>query len=175
MTDHPILFSGPMVNALLAGRKTQTRRMSKSWLKVKEGDRLWVRESWFHDDPHGVFYDEQKPLYRADGEIAFEKGDSWKPSIHMPRWASRLTLIATADARVERLQDISEEDARAEGTEPTTCANVLPPKDGFPSYRSAFAMLWQSLHTKPGERWDDNPELVVLTLSTISFSTPAIL
>ena len=171
MTDRPIIFSAPMVRALLDGRKTQTRRivkdvppqpapnchpshtprhpapyldsycgqpktaanprgMSTEWMwwqvddrcgypsfKVKfaPGDRLWARESWM---PRGLglsISNVMQPRYRADaGEDRPEWRGLWKSPIHMPRRASRLTLTVT-DVRVQRLQDISEEDAAAEG------------------------------------------------------------
>ena len=135
--ERPILCSAPDVMAILDGRKTQTRRIMKpqpnrTWpdevtphwsvggnrtlpgasnpLRCPygvPGDRLWVREAWRLPDgaPKG-WVD-----YRADDT---RDGFKWKPSIHMPRWASRITLEVT-DVRVERLQDISEADAMAEG------------------------------------------------------------
>src|SRR5579872_7240504 len=121
MTDRPIIFSAPMVRALRGGRKTMTRRLATSPLaKARAGDRLWVRESFTLYDREepiegGKFFRRvPTPMYAADYE-GFNKPDrdwSWSPSIHMPRWASRLTLIVTA-VKVERLQEISEEDARA--------------------------------------------------------------
>ena len=168
MKDHPILMSAPMVRAILAGTKTQTRRIVKlphqnplgQWAPVswggpnggrtahgetvleqilighsrtgeilgcpygQPGDRLWVREAWSHDAESldqcrasaedamgGGAYG---PYYRAT-EVAPDTL-SWKPSIHMPRWASRITLLITS-VRVERLQDISEADAMTEGIE----------------------------------------------------------
>lgn len=137
--ERPIMFSGEMVRALLAGTKTQTRRVVKpqpqhiEWFahqngwcaRVRDtepqyemvrcpygvpGDRLWVREAWCN---YGG-----KTIYRADygahTPISDGIGGPWKPSIHMPRQASRLTLEITA-VRVERVQSISEEDALAEG------------------------------------------------------------
>ena len=128
MTDRPILFSGPMVRALLEGRKTQTRRLawrlSKTepgvarfgeacvprptlWQKVKPGDRLWVRETWLHADAdHG-----REMIFAADNQ-GYQ--GPWRPSIHMSRWASRITLVVT-DVRRERVQDLSYEDCLSEG------------------------------------------------------------
>lgn len=145
--ERPILFSGPMVRALLDGRKTQTRRVVKpqppapvtsayrpflqtdpgQWQGFAEidhlihwygrcpygirGDRLWVRETWsLADTPSGYAY--------AADHLQDTKGWGWKPSIHMPRRASRLTLEVT-EVRVQRLQDISREDAIAEGASQT--------------------------------------------------------
>ncbi len=157
--ERPILFSGPMVRAILDGRKTVTRRVmapQPTWINEaagsyvsrasgrfyaprdewlhwrgervtpndprcpfgQPGDRLWVRETFNRTNPggaDGVFY------YRADGQFpaaigggGFHGTEAWKPSIHMPRWASRILLEITA-VRVERLNDISCEQARAEG------------------------------------------------------------
>ena len=153
MADHPIIFSGSMVRALLDGRKTQTRRVLKpqpfrtyagwgcvdhlgspqAWLpslpglvKFRRGDRLYVREACATWEGR-----KQTAEYRADrtedewADIAFDakNGAEWKlrSPIHMPRWASRLTLIVS-EVRVKRLQEISEADAVAEGVvwqEPT--------------------------------------------------------
>jgi len=153
MTDYGIIFSGPMVKALLreidrpGTGKTQTRRlawkgdgrcpacgysradmtlhadhqlckgpgpMPTTWQRVKPGDRLWVRETWAEVDGPP-----RSAVYKADLDNAHEW--CWTPSIHMPRWASRITLHVTAVKR-EPVQAISEEDAIAEGiykTEPT--------------------------------------------------------
>lgn len=127
MADKPILFSGPMVRALLAGTKTQTRRkiepVSRD-LTVLEfsprylvGDRLYVREHW---RTRARWNDEAPRDMPSDTPIEFvatATGDNYgrfRQGMHMPRWASRLTLTVT-DVRVERLQDISEADAKAEG------------------------------------------------------------
>lgn len=155
MVDRPIIFSAPMVRALLEGRKTQTRRVLKlpKWAREIDdvdcrrvdmidrstgcvatwyppyapGDRLYVREAFVTgfdiDDEMGRPVGDKKVWYRAtDAGLRWYDPDTestldnppWKPSIHMPRWASRLTLTVT-DVRVQRLQDISEEDAVAEG------------------------------------------------------------
>lgn len=148
MKEHPILFSAPMVRAILDGTKTQTRRVVKPQPSFfgsmgnpntpfktldaglhcqircpygQPGDRLWVREAhwWFKDehDPVTGYYPPKLTAddveYRADGD---DRRKVWRPSIHMPRWASRITLEITG-VRVERLQDISEADAKAEGCE----------------------------------------------------------
>ena len=161
MTDRPILFSAPMVRAILAGTKTQTRRVVKAqppddkqraawyepgvmgwappecpsqhWHCVRcpygqPGDRLWVREAW---TTH-AFLDDVAPRnlttisinYLADGGDV--QTGKHRPSIHMPRRISRITLEIT-DVRVERLQDISEGDAQAEGTPCYVCGG---PMDG---------------------------------------------
>lgn len=198
MTDRPIIFSGPMVRALLEGRKTQTRRLASSPLRrVETGDRLWTRES-FHTEawydrlsaehrrevskggqwPSGVWYpagylietSAQRRITHISGldlDAQFSKGKQW-PSIHMPRWASRLTLIVE-EVRFQRLHEISEEEALAEGVEVTGrevgCPEVGSRLEAYP--REDFADLWNSLHAKPGERWADNPEIVALTFRVV--------
>lgn len=139
MKARPILMHERSIQNLLAGRKTQTRRVLKPqpldiipmpkdpqrrWTVLLErdpprgevvrcrygepGDLLYVRETHFVDGPH------QSVLYAADGVDGPNGG--WTPSIHMPRWASRLTLELT-DVRVERVQDCSVADIAAEGWE----------------------------------------------------------
>ncbi|MBK5373552.1 hypothetical protein JFT81_02740 [Pseudomonas sp. TH43] len=153
--ERPILFSAPMVRAILDGRKTVTRRPVKTdWIQSdraplntapglfhfwcsgehvcpygEPGQRLWVRETWYcdHDDvmrgpylePDNLDVREAREdgtlVYAADGLTPYEQEQPvWKPSILMPRWACRILLEIT-DVRVERLQDISEEQAKAEG------------------------------------------------------------
>ena len=174
MTDKPIIFSAPMVRALLAGTKTQTRRVLKPLPRrtiffdpktavldqfqeppYAPGDRLWVREAFSYElldvDRNGFM----PPWYWADGNP--ESGDFTrpKPSIHMPRWASRLTLLVT-DVRVQRLQEISRGDAMEEGC---PFANMA---DG-PNPRDWYRGIWNSLHG-PGA-WDANPWVAALTFT----------
>lgn len=205
MSDHPIIFSAPMVRALIEGRKTMTRRLAwrgpvtqfypSSWQKVKPGDRLWVRECWAHYQTinqrrlaNGGYSDEISDGlagYRADGcdgidefrdhvrlmagtdLIAVEiNGDRWRSSIHMPRWASRLTLEVTA-VKIERLQDISEEDALAEGVhelggQMVGCFVAGQAMSGTTA-EECFARLWEILHGTCS--WEANPEVVALTFA----------
>lgn len=179
MADRPIIFSAPMVRALLAGRKAQTRRAIKpptkmptdadivlsgtawSWrlgtrggsipTPYAPGDRLWVREAIDRASVPGDVH------YRADYE-GDPTGLGWTPSIHMPRWASRLTLTIT-DVRVQRLQDISEEDARGEGCALTDAgvwnADPTRPQMAGCDARGAFYCLWNSIHGP--DAWDANP------------------
>jgi hypothetical protein len=112
----------------------------------KLGDRLWVRETWAPD------FEPYEFIYRADDEArASSQGGRWYPSIHMPRWASRITLEVES-VRVERLQEISEEDAKAEGVE-------WYPRSG--SYKRLFTALWESING-PGS-WEANPWVWVVT------------
>ncbi len=176
MTDRPILFSAPMVRALLNGSKTQTRRLasSKPTARMDVGDRLWVREAFAYVgslDPgwliYRATYGECCRRHGFDEPVPNESEASWKPSIHMPRRLSRLTLTIT-EKRTMPLSWILEADARAEGLEPVRL-DVGPPhwsdaQGGTFAYAShAYASLWNSLHKAPGTRWDDNPDVIALT------------
>ena len=139
MKELPIRFSGPMVKAILDGSKTQTRRVVKQdrdglldckptpawdafWQCVacpygKPGDRLWVRETFGIDDEDWAvlyFADPDTAQNAEHARICEDRYPRRRPSIHMPRWASRILLEIT-DVRVERLQDISEGQAVDEG------------------------------------------------------------
>ncbi len=187
----PILFSTTMVRALIDGQKTQTRRPAASELaKAMPGDRLWVHETWhvrfrdqepdkptrdYHDTPRDqraerlaedVHFYEQEMRKRCNRRFMPSR---WIPSIHMYRWASRLTLIVEA-LRFCRLQEISAAEAIAGGTGvkevPNPQARHQPSADevaGAPP--SQFGSHWDSLHRKPGHRLVDNPEVVSLTFS----------
>lgn len=214
MTDRPILFSTPMIRALLAGRKTQTRWILKpqpigfDWFdlkckpRIKIGDRLWVREAHFlTDDGDG---DGEYAVYVAEGndatgehlhEVAaleklhptvdWSKHKKQRPSIHMPRWASRLTLIVT-DVRVEQLKDISLEDAESEGLfswkytdcdgdprldgQPyeTTAWDWKPPIHEYGGHHSpvqAYRDLWEYING-PGS-WEASPWVAAYTFTVI--------
>lgn len=187
MVDRPVIFSAPMVRALLEGRKSQTRRILKPYngpsgegvVIVHEpwcegmrreiarfkppyafGDRLWVREA-FSTDRVGA----GDVFYRADGWDYGREG-GWKPSIHMPRRFSRLTLIVT-DVRVERVQEITNADALAEGALEAT---GLPGEAGMigamagDQARQAFELLWNHLHGP--EAWQANPWVVAVRFTT---------
>ena len=200
MKERPILFSAPMVRALLKSRKTQTRRVvkpqpasgvrpspfSKSGLEDghgrelrcpygRPGDRLWVRETWARP----ITLDPGPTIYRADYPACVPSyyenvppADEvvWKPSIHMPRSACRITLEITG-VRVERLQDISEVDAKAEGCEPIdlcdhirqSCSDIGCP--GPTNYRGGYQSLWESING-PGS-WDTNPWVWVIEFKRI--------
>ncbi len=162
MKERPILFNTPMVQAILSGQKTQTRRIVNkaptteinhrlialnngwNWQVDQQGivptmhreidnpmvcpygqigDRLWVRESWYQkgtvgrsypDDDEYQFFGHKQAAYVADGDAPKDWTVKKRPSIHMPRWASRILLEIT-NIRVQRLQAISVEDALAEG------------------------------------------------------------
>lgn len=244
--ERPILFSGPMVRALLNGSKTQTRRVCKPAANLSavievpdpleygqvyngshfgdedgevqfacpyggRGDRLWVRESWqvareTLDYETGGEYDvwawdeglgdprkhlkgdarfgtKSALFYAADGEdknpsaffdllgldnktVLRTKEINWRPSIHMPRWASRITLEITS-VRVERLQEISEADALAEGiTYGPTCDEegrsggyhwdrTREDEEVWPTAAQAYKQLWESINGP--DSWTANP------------------
>lgn len=165
MTDRSLIFSEPMVRALLEGRKTQTRRLGVKHWTVLAGDRIWVRENWRtlqKSDclaPRHLGADISKITFEADPE---NRNRLWafgklRPSIHMPRWASRLTLIVEG-VKIERLQDISEEDAYAEGVA------GLPHEIGQKP-RAIFAELWCGLHG-PGS-WDANQFVAAISFRVI--------
>lgn len=167
MKERPILFSPPMVAAILNEQKWQTRRIVKNQpandqIPVDDlrcpygqpGDRLWVRETWAatDNDGLGITY-----LYKADGDDTGNPAIRWQPSIFMPRTASRLTLELTS-VRVERLQDISASDCRAEGLRPDDELSLLW-RDNI---RDKYRILWNSLNAKRGYGWDVNPWVWVL-------------
>lgn len=192
MTERPIIFSAPMIRALLDGRKTQTRRVVKGvpleWFGSgftpeyvaladnslcpygQPGDQLWVRETWHPEtsDP------DARAAYRADCD--YDTSDcGWRPSIHMPRWASRILLRVT-DVRVERLQAISEADAIAEGIselplqkqEPGAwwCADPLGNSSlHCRTPRAAFCRLWESIYGAGS--WDANPWVWVIKFERV--------
>ena len=184
MKERPILFSTEMVKAILEGRKTQTRRVlrdttehrgeqynpayierwknDEGWAKIcpygKVGDRLWVRET-FCDDciqdpvPHRVCYKANR-----ENQPASDFCTKWKPSIFMPRWASRITLEIT-NIRVERVQDIGVKDALAEGVKYDVSV-----RGGDPVSR--YQDLWDSIN---GEKypWSSNPWVWVIEFKRI--------
>lgn len=197
MKERPILFSGPMVRAILAGQKTQTRRVIKPvrgfehhsickpdmaadpWAvwwhgditdRVgcmqdcqygKPGDTLWVREQLTRPDGEQWLYaaDRQPVMVRRSDESAMvvwahHKEQAYCPSIHMPRWASRITLEITG-VRVERLQEISAADAVVEGCESYT------PYD-------QFRALWSTIHAVDGPNgWAANPWVWVVSFRRV--------
>ena len=161
MKERPILFSGEMVRAILDGRKAQTRRTVKGSIVVgdpycppcpygAQGCRLWVRETFAYTDQH-INY-EPGWVYRAtDPDWSEMEGFKWKPSIFMPRAASRITLEVERIS-VERLQDITEEDARAEGV---TVSKSIASDRVWPQYKDAYKVLWESINGEGS--WAKNP------------------
>jgi len=170
MKDYPILFFGPMVRAIRAGQKTVTRRMSKRWLRVKAGDRLWVRETWARAYVNG------RSLYRADSErdrLTLENR-RWRLAIFMPRGVSRILLEATEDAEETELWSMDSAEALREGVEVFRRGGLyyLPGNGdlGVSEPVTAFGLLWDSLH-KVGQRWEDKPTVVRVAFKTVSTDT----
>lgn len=214
MRERPILFSGPMVRAILAGHKTQTRRAAKdvrhpdfgnlytpgafarepqhaidrSCPYGQPGDRLYVRETWgvvshalnsdgdmidwtpdrpataIHEMPFGKGYYSGHVIYAADGPHEWAGDDdgggeprsAWKPSIHMPRTAGRI-LLEIVSVRVQRLQDISDEDALAEGVDRTNTS--------IPGYaKERFRGIWDSTYGT----WAANPHVWVIEFRSLT-------
>lgn len=236
MTERPIIFSGPMVRAILDGLKTQTRRVvqpqpswiessgrwkwplpkrahfrgcctevvtaSREWweyappeaLPYRPGDTLWVREAFYIDQmpwdtmrlpqqrPRDL--DERDVYYRADGECCQQIPECccrevgkprWRPSIHMPRWAARLLLRVTA-VRVQRVQDIGETDARAEGADAYDVSGLdaasvelldAPELNPDTPCRNGFSLLWDSLNERRGYGWEANPWVWVIEFERV--------
>lgn len=187
MNERPILFSAPMVRALLAGTKTQTRRVVKpqptsrgarSWdepvchladSKFVVGRRLWVREAFIHE-PADYCWEASVSIpsrpshttYRADCD-GDTRGAGWKPSIHMPRNLSRIDLEITS-VRVERLQDISESDAIDEGSFSWAGEQDTPVRDLLEA-RLVYRQLWESINGQGS--WDANPWVWVVTFRKV--------
>ena len=216
MKERPILFSGPMVRAILAGTKTQTRRLAKFtpldgvnlgfsglspgqystgalssgavlysrggggvWNQRTKplryyalpGDRLWVRETWCSaarwypaasyayaaDYGRGEERDHSHCTFERDGRRSFDcmacGFERWRPSIHMPRAASRITLEVTG-VRVERLQAITEDDAMAEGVAPAPFCKAGRPHGQ--EHVEAFEELWDKINGARAS-WSSNP------------------
>ena len=160
MKQRPILFKGEMVRAILGGSKTQTRRICKNQIQMPSvtecpygqvGDQLWIREchSMLESSESGV---DAAVRYWADGNPQSGDYTRPKPSIHMPRWASRITLEIT-NIRIERLNDISEEDAKNEGVVP--CGGC----------RSGFQNLWESINGN--DSWNINPWVLVIEFKRV--------
>jgi hypothetical protein len=188
-----------MVRAILAGTKTQTRRVMtpqpvfdrdrQQWSRTSsrgearwtgarpqvaalwglrgecpfgsDGDRLWVRETWTAVDQRGfgarssrLVDGDDEIRFRADNKATLGEGGCWIPSIYLPRWASRITLEVT-EVRVERLQEITAEGARAEGV-PTETGLV-----GAHRALEAFASLWDSI--SGDGTWASNPWVWVVS------------
>ncbi|HCU0656778.1 TPA: hypothetical protein OUF52_003826 [Klebsiella quasipneumoniae] len=208
MKERGMIFNGEMVRAILDGRKTQTRRPIKwkqtrfteigeredgskwPWSEDAEhacdfwhpcplgavGDRIWVRETWAR---YNIDQNSHDIAYRATTPENWPEEGRWRPSIHMPRWASRILLEIT-NVRVERLNAISEEDAQREGVhtevwDQTVVARNYAARDEFfqfwsedmphyvemnQLYRSSFRSLWESIYGT--ENWLANPWVWVI-------------
>ena len=191
MKERPILFSGEMVRAILDGKKTQTRRVVKDlqWaespVKVahigkrvgtpealcpygQPGDHLWCRETWGHNGSLNcpIHYRADEPEWKNE---SLNPNAKWHPSIHMPRWASRILLEIVA-VRVERLQEISDSDALAEGVTIREDARIAAHIAGSPETPAIMEYwhLWESINgSKPGKSWQDNPWVWVIEFKRV--------
>jgi len=199
MKEKPILFSTNMVQAILRGEKTQTRRLCKFYkaydifhdgkheveaeqtfenimpCKYKVGDILWVRETWQHTKCLNINFEDENYgyVYKADGQPWEDiEGWTWKPSIFMPKEACRIKLEIT-DIRIERLNDISREDAINEGIEFQSFYignSGLPKPIGYKIYGSknswdenpivSYWSLWDQINGK--DSWNCNPWIWVI-------------
>ena len=201
--ERPILFNADMVNAILDGRKTQTRRIVKptkdrngSGCQLapceiagevnggdyalcpygQPGDRLWVRENFLYLMHGDVTAGDIKYCASIDSRSAAgskNPGYWWRkrPSIHMPRWASRITLEIVS-VRVERLKQISERDALQEGIGLVLADNWPDPKAMSEavakSRRAGFKLLWESINGS--DSWDTNPWVWVVEFKRVEAS-----
>lgn len=186
MKERGMIFNDEMVRAILGGNKTQTRRiveekfygravaaelLAKHCPYGQPGDRIWVRETY---RVHGKATDVATLVYRASVRNSWTEqthrvpvdvcnkpvSEKWTPSIHMPRWASRILLEIT-DVRVERLHDMSEADAKAEGATPATY-KITPPEA---VYRVGFGDIWRSIYGQ--DNWLSNPLVWVIEFKRI--------
>lgn len=154
MKERPIIFNTQMVQAILAGKKTQTRRVCKKTVYPygEVGDELWVRETFNADWCDHV-------IYKADGGSAIEAGyksePKWKPSIFMPRKLSRIQLLIKR-VRVEKIQDIKLNDIIKEGIIDN------PGKEADHRIKIKWINLWNSINEKRGYGWNKNPDVWVI-------------
>ncbi|HCN8700439.1 TPA: hypothetical protein N6579_002979 [Escherichia coli] len=184
--ERGMIFNDEMVRAILGGNKTQTRRiveekfygravaaelLAKHCPYGQPGDRIWVRETY---RVHGKATDIATLVYRASVRNSWTEqthrvpvevcnkpvSEKWTPSIHMPRWASRILLEIT-DVRVERLHDMSEADAKAEGATPATYK--ITPSEAV--YRVGFGDIWRSIYGQ--DNWLSNPLVWVIEFKRI--------
>lgn len=172
-----------MVSALLSGRKTQMRVLPQSPLaRTKPGDRIWLREAcvaarYQAGEIYSTTLAKAELVVFADGWHQHRDGRGergrppadpdyeWITAMHMPRWASRATLVVDW-MRTDRLRHITRDDIRAEGAQPIAGGLLWRwprPMPGLHlSGRRAFARYWDIHHSLPGERWDDDPMVAVL-------------
>lgn len=205
MKERPIIFSTPMVKAILAGRKTQTRRVLKPKAQEymrnymnkvldgtiynysfeeelatcpygKPGDFLWVRETWGHTG-HGVWKVSDARMASLNGKVVYRADEDtpggWFPSIHMPKEFARIFLKIT-DVRIERLQDISDKDAKSEGMYARSTVGDdpshpvwtwAPDSPRFDTAKAAFEYLWQVINGP--DAWNANPWIYALTFERV--------
>lgn len=215
--ERPILFSARLVRAILAGTKTETRRVMKpqpepcspeslryhkrgywwpsaaarSMVDLDEArslspygwkrGRLWVRETWAPMDADYRWLDGESMrdpwphvAYLADGTPRNGDGREcppprWRPSIHMPRWASRILLELVEDVRIERLQDITAAGVAAEGVDLSDIEGERPGVDLETLARARFEALWDGVNAeREGCSWAANPWVWVVPFKVVS-------
>jgi hypothetical protein len=199
MKKRPIIFSTPMIQAILKGRKTQTRRVIKpqptypywcgighGWddghgyeikCRYEVGDILWVRETWANT--YNILTDDKreirKYIYKADNSYLPSGFDDsvwqkvkWRPAIYMPYEAARI-FLKVKNIKIERLQDITEEDAISEGIQKQTIYDSFRKPKAYvycntckDTAKEAFQMLWDSINAKRGFDWNTNPYVWVI-------------
>ena len=190
--EKPILFKNEMVQAILAGRKTMTRRIIKpktldrfinliwnpnenlSLSPYQVGDILWVKETWWADNKNWA--EARTFLHKADAPFPdpWSNDFKWRSSRYMPRIAARL-FLKVKDVRVERLQDITEGDARSEGIEWTDEGPLhahylnhnLNASLNFKTSKEAFSSLWDSINKSRGFSWDSNPYVWIISFERV--------
>jgi len=184
MTEFPLLLDATALRALRSGAKTRVRLLATSPLGAcRPGDRLWVKEGCSGGQRAA---DGQELSTRignaafvvfADGWRQYRDGTGhagpvptsrrlvWTPAIHMPRWACRTTVIVES-VRTARLQAIGRDEVRAEGGFATAAGLFwrwrAPARGVWRDPAHAFAALWNTTHGTEGERWQDDPEVIVL-------------
>lgn len=154
---------GYMFGIGFTDKDTMKNFVSSKHSPCKVGDLIWVRETFCHgpcgNAPELTVYKSGYPQAELNRYESFmsESEIRWTPSIHMPRWASRLTLRVT-DVRIERVQDITEEQAKAEGVSPVVSQWETPE-----SFVAGFAKIWNSIYSN----WNENPYVWVIEFEVI--------
>lgn len=200
MKERGLIFTAESVQGILAGRKTQTRRVcplpipgdkdcmyalsGEEWREKraqqcphgKPGDRLYVKEAYFATEfpqrplicretavktPNGY----AQVFYRADSEKWGREPQAWRSPMFMPKWAARIWLEIT-EVRVQRLQEIGESDAIAEGIV-KTCTYCYGLNEPVPGMRGGYAALWDDINEKRGCSWDSNCWVWALTFKRV--------
>jgi len=187
--EKPILFNTAMVQAILEGKKTSTRRIFKKPFEVHPngmitkqrgnerlvpyeppyhiGDTIYVRETWLKADD-GLHYKADETFISKEHREAF--GYKWKPSIHMHKEAARL-FIEVTDVRAERLNDMNEADAFNEGMSAILGENLnVDLLNKSKPAKAIFKCLWDSIYSKQGNGWEENPWVWVIEFKKINRS-----
>lgn len=178
MNTRPIAFTPVNAAAIHAGQKTQTRRIligpdSPPPPRYQRGDQLWVREPWRapalfdHLTPYELMHGGVPVAFEAEGPAALASPGRLRPGMFLPRKLARISLVLTG-VRVERLQDISADDALAEGA--AWWASRVAPQLLTGTPVEMFRALWESIN---GGSWELNPWVVALTFVRVEQTPPA--